>query len=52
MCLQETLRLNGPSVSSMMFEPTQDVKLGKYNFCKGDILSISMQGLHTNVNEW
>ena len=51
-CLQETLRINGPTTQSMMYEPTQDVQLGKYHFRKGDMITISTQGVHFNVNEW
>ena len=30
----------------------QDVKLGKYNFLKGDKLAVNFVGLHFNENDW
>ena len=51
-CMQEALRYCPPSPTSQIYFATEDVKLGKYYFKKGDQLCINMLALHHNPKEW
>lgn len=52
MVMQEALRIQPASPFSMIICTTADVKLGNYNFKKGDNLAINFQALAHNPAEW
>ena len=52
MCMMETLRFQSPATNNSSVFCKTDVKLGKYQFQKGDRLMILIDDLHYNPSEW
>ena len=51
-CMKEALRYRPAVNHSQFMICKKDVTLGKYNFKKGDELTIAFEGLAQNPNEW
>lgn len=50
-CFNETLRLESPTVTSGGIF-TETVQLEQYTIKKGDMLTINLQAIHTNPDQW
>ena len=46
MVMSEAMRFRHPGPFSHFYSPRHDLKLGKYNFKKGDMIEICFEALH------
>ena len=52
MCMKEAMRIQPPAATSVFYDIVEDVKLGKYEFKKGDMFVVNFHGTGHNPTEW